>query len=79
MEIIILGTGCTNCKTVYSAVEKVIAETGIEANLKKEEDIMQIMTYNVLTTPAVVVDGVVKIKGYVPSEAEIKKALSIVN
>ena len=77
MEIIVLGTGCTKCKNVYSAVEKVIAETGIEATLKKEEDIMNIMAYGIMTTPAVVVDGVVKIKGYEPSVTEIKKALSI--
>jgi small redox-active disulfide protein 2 len=77
MEIIVLGTGCAKCKTLYSAVEKVIAETGIEATLKKEEDIMNIMAYGIMTTPAIVVDGVVKIKGYVPSEAEIKKALGV--
>jgi small redox-active disulfide protein 2 len=75
MEIIVLGTGCTKCKNVYNTVEKVIAETGITATLKKEEDIMNIMTYGVMATPAIVVDGVVKIKGYAPSEAEIKKML----
>ena len=77
MEVIVLGTGCAKCKNVYSAVEKVIAETGIEATLKKEEDIMNIMAYGIMTTPAIVVDGVVKIKGYVPSEVEIKKALGL--
>jgi small redox-active disulfide protein 2 len=77
MEVIILGTGCAKCKTLYLTVEKIIAETGIEATLKKEEDIMNIMAYGIMTTPAIVVDGVVKIKGYVPSEAEIKKALGV--
>lgn len=77
MEIIVLGTGCAKCKTTYSLVEKVIAETGINATITKEEDIMKIMSYNILSTPAVVVDGVVKIKGYVPSEAEVKKALGL--
>lgn len=75
MEIIVLGTGCTKCKTTYQTIERIIAETGISANLKKVEDIMEIMQYNVLTTPAVVVDGIVKIKGYVPSETEICKLL----
>jgi len=75
MEIIVLGPGCAKCKTVYLAVEKVIAEAGIEATLKKEEDMMQIMTYGVMSTPAIVVDGVVKIKGYAPSEAEIKEII----
>ena len=77
MEIIILGTGCAKCKNLYLAVEKIIAETGINATLKKEEDIMNIMAYGIMTTPAIVVDGVVKIKGYVPTEAEIKKALGL--
>jgi len=77
MEIIILGTGCTKCKNLYLTVEKIIAETGITATLKKEEDIMNIMAYGIMTTPAIVVNGEVKIKGYVPSETEIKKALGL--
>ena len=77
MEIIILGTGCAKCKNLYSTVEKVIAEAGIEANLRKEEDIMNIMAYGIMTTPAIVVNGTVRIKGYVPSEAEIKKVLGL--
>ncbi len=77
MEIIVLGTSCVKCKNTYALIEKIIAETGIDATLKKEEDIMQIMTYGVMTTPAVVIDGIVKIKGYVPSASEIKKALEL--
>ena len=77
MEIIILGTGCAKCKNLYSAVEKIIVETGIEVHLRKEEDIMNIMAYGIMTTPAIVVDGTVRIKGYVPSEAEIKKVLGL--
>jgi len=75
MEIIVLGTGCAKCNNVYSVVKKVIAETGIEATLRKEEDIMKIMAYGVMTTPAVVVDGVVKLKGCVPTEAEVRKII----
>ena len=77
MDIIVLGTGCAKCKKVYSVFEKVITETGIEATLRKEEDIMKIMTYDVMTTPAVVIDGVAKFKGYVPTETEVKQALGI--
>jgi small redox-active disulfide protein 2 len=77
MEVIILGAGCTKCKNLYSAVEKIIADAGIEATLKKEEDIMNIMAYGIMSTPAIVVNGEVKIKGYVPAEAEIKKALGL--
>jgi len=77
MEVIVLGAGCTACNKVYSAVEKVIAETGIQANLHKEEDIMKILKCNVMATPAVIVDGIVKLQGTVPSEVEIKKALGV--
>jgi len=77
MEIIILGTDCAKCKNLYLAVEKIIAETGVNATLKKEGDIMQIMTYGVMITPAIVIDGVVKVKGYAPSEKEIKKLLGL--
>lgn len=72
MEIIILGTGCAKCKTTYEVVKKVIDENKIDANLTKIEDIMEIMKFNVMMLPAVVVDGVVKIKGKVPSEKEVK-------
>ena len=77
MEIKILGTGCSKCKTTYTVIEKVINENNITATLTKVEDIMEIMNYNILSTPAVVVDGEVKIKGYVPSETEIKELLGV--
>ena len=77
MDIKILGTGCGKCKTTYTVIEKVIKENNITATLAKVEDIMEIMNYNILATPAVVVDGEVKIKGYVPSEKEIKELLGV--
>mgnify|MGYP003623809392 FL=1 len=76
MEIIVLGTGCANCKTMYNRVAKVIADTNSKATLKKEEDILEIVKYNIMSLPAIVVDGEVKIKGYVPSEEEIKKLVT---
>ena len=76
MEIIVLGTGCANCKTTYERVAKVIADTNSTATLKKEEDILEIVKYNIMSLPAIVVDGEVKIKGYVPSEEEIKKLVT---
>ncbi|KGL51697.1 redox-active disulfide protein 2 [Porphyromonas macacae] len=76
MEIIVLGTGCANCKTTYNRVAKVIADTNSKATLKKEEDILEIVKYNIMSLPAIVVDGEVKIKGYVPSEEEIKKLVT---
>jgi small redox-active disulfide protein 2 len=61
----------------YDAIKKVVEQSGAEVSLRKVEDIMEIMKYNVMTTPAVVVDGEVKLKGHVPSEAEIRKVLGL--
>lgn len=72
----ILGTGCTKCKVTEQAVRDVIAKNNIEATVEKVEDIQKIMEYNIMSTPAVVVDEVVKIKGRVPTESEILEALS---
>lgn len=77
MEIKILGTGCTKCKTTQAVVEKVVAESGVQATINKVEDIMDIMKYNIISTPAVVVDEVIKIKGRVPSEEEVRQALGL--
>ncbi|MEY8588045.1 thioredoxin family protein [Phocaeicola sartorii] len=76
-EVCILGPGCAKCKATYQAVEKVINENNLAVKLTKIEDIIEIMSYNVMGTPAVVVDGIVKIKGHVPSESEIKQILGI--
>lgn len=76
-EVIVLGPGCSKCKEAYRVVERVIAENRLDVKLSKIEDITEIMSYNIITTPAVVVDGTVKIKGHVPTADEIKKALGI--
>lgn len=77
MKILVLGTGCTKCKKTVEAVAKVIEENGLDATLSKVEDIMEIMKYGVMSTPAIVVDGEVKLKGYMPTEAEIRKILGV--
>ena len=77
MEILVLGPGCKNCVLTYNAIQKVVGETGIEVTIRKVEDIMEIMKYNIMSTPAIVVNGEVKLKGHVPSEAEIKKILGV--
>ena len=76
MEIKILGTGCAKCKTLDKAVRDVVAQNKIEATVSTVEDIMEIMQYNVMTTPALVVDGKVLVKGRVPSENELKELLT---
>ena len=77
MEVKVLGPGCSKCKQAYKVVEKVIADNNLDVTLTKIEDITEIMNYNVISSPAVVVDEVVKIKGHVPSEEEVKKALGL--
>ena len=76
MEIKVLGTGCPKCKALEKATREVVAETGIEANITKVEDIMDIMSYGVSSTPALVVDGKVVLKGRLPSTSELKELLT---
>jgi len=75
-SIKILGTGCSKCKTTYNNVLEALKETGIEANVEKIEDIEEIMKYNVLTTPVLMIDEVMKIKGRVADVNEIKQLLN---
>ena len=76
-EIKILGPGCAKCKSPYQVIERVVSENKLDVKLTKIEDIAEIMSYNIMATPAVVVDGTVKIKGHVPSESEVKQLLGI--
>lgn len=76
MEIKILGTGCPKCKSLERLTREAVAEIGIEANISKVEDIMDIMNYGVVSTPALVIDGKVVLYGRLPSSAEIKTFLT---
>ena len=77
MEIKVLGPGCAKCKITYNVIEKVIKENNLDVKLTKVDDIMGMVSYNIMTTPAVVVDEVVKMKGQVPTESDVKKLLGI--
>jgi small redox-active disulfide protein 2 len=76
MEIKILGTGCAKCKTLEKLTREVVAQNGFNANITKVEDITEIMKYHIMSTPALVVNEKVEIKGRIPSSDEIKQLLS---
>lgn len=75
MDIKILGTGCAKCQQTEKLVREVIAETGAGARIDKVTDIKSIIQYGVMLTPAVVVDGEVKIVGKIPKKEDIKSWL----
>lgn len=73
----ILGTGCPKCRSMTGIVQDVVSENNIEATIEKVEDIMEIMEFNVMTTPALVIDDVITIKGRVPSKEEVLSLLNV--
>ena len=75
MNIKVLGSGCQKCKSLERAVREVVNNHGIEAEIEKVEDIMDIMNYGVMVTPALMVDDKVVVKGRVPSSKEILEML----
>ncbi len=75
MEIKILGSGCANCKNLEKAAREAVAELNLDASVVKEEDIVKIMAYGVMRTPALVLDEKVLFYGRVPSVSEIKEML----
>jgi len=76
MEIKILGTGCANCKNLEKATREAVAELKLDASVVKEEDIVKIMGYGIMRTPALVVDEKVLFYGRIPSVAELREMLS---
>lgn len=74
-EIKVLGPGCPKCKTTYSNVLEALKQSNIEANVVKVEDIEEMMKYNVLTTPVLIIDEQIKIKGRVAQVSEIIELL----
>jgi small redox-active disulfide protein 2 len=75
MDIKVLGPGCARCKQTAEHVKNAVAESGIEADIEKVTDAMQIAGYGVFGTPAVIIDGEVKCVGKIPSIEDIKKWL----
>jgi small redox-active disulfide protein 2 len=75
-KIQILGTGCPKCKKLTENAQAAAKELGLEFELEKVSDIKEIMQFGVMMTPALVVDGKVKVVGKVPSPEEIKPMLA---
>jgi small redox-active disulfide protein 2 len=75
MLLEILGTGCAKCKALHESVLKAVSDSGVQAEIRKVEDIARIMEHGVMTTPALVKDGKVLVAGKVPSPREIAALL----
>lgn len=76
MKIRIYGTGCTKCTKLYDLTMKVVTENGIDAEVEKITDIVEIMKAGVMNTPGLAIDGRVRMSGRLPSEKELKALLS---
>jgi small redox-active disulfide protein 2 len=76
MKIQILGTGCPKCQQLAEIAEKAADELGLQYELEKVTDINDIVSFGVMSTPALAVDGEVKITGKVPSKEEVKNLLA---
>ena len=76
MEIKVLGTGCTKCKSLERATREAVERLGIDATITKVEDIAEIIKFGVRLTPALVIDGEVVVKGTVPSADELSRLLT---
>lgn len=72
MKIEILGTGCAKCLKLEELIHEVVKTSGVQADITKVKDIKQIMTYGVMTTPGLVVNGEVKIAGKMPTADQIR-------
>lgn len=77
MKIEVLGSGCPKCHKLEAIVRDHVAKHGIEADITHVYDIDKILSYGVMMTPALVVDGEIKISGKLPSEKELTEALSV--
>lgn len=71
--ITVYGPGCAKCKQTEELVHRVVAETGADANVVKVSDIKEMVTAGIMSTPAVAVDGVIKVSGRVPKADEVKQ------
>lgn len=75
MEIKVLGTGCAKCNKLYDRVSEIVESENLDANIEKVSEMKDILSYGVMSVPALVIDGEVKVTGSIPSKRKIKKLL----
>lgn len=75
MQIKILGTGCPKCLTLEKVTREAVKELGLDADISKEEDIINIMNYGIMHTPGLVINGKVVLSGQVPTANKVKEIL----
>jgi small redox-active disulfide protein 2 len=75
MNIKVLGTGCSNCKTLEKSVINALAEMEIVADVEKVEDIQKIMSFGIMRTPGLVINDKVVLSGRIPSTKELKELI----
>ena len=75
MQIKVLGAGCPKCKTLENLTQDVVADMGLDATITKEDDIMKIIEYGVMRTPALVINEKLVMSGRIPSLSEIKNLI----
>lgn len=76
MNVKVLGTGCANCRNTVALIEAVAREQGIAVEIEKVEDLPGIMSYGVMSTPGIVIDGEVVHAGGVPSREKVAQWLA---
>ena len=76
MEIKVLGSGCAKCKTLEKLTREAVAETGVTAEIEKVEDMYKILSFGVMSTPALVINQKVVLSGRVPSMTELKELIA---
>ena len=77
MDIKVLGSGCSRCHAAHEIVKSVVAENNVDATVEYVDDIVQVMNYNVMSMPAIVIDGEVRFKGSVPTRTQVKELLGL--
>ena len=71
MKILVMGPGCPKCEQTEKTVREAVAEAGIEAEIEKVKDFQEIAKHGIFSTPAVVIDGEVKVVGKAPSKKDV--------